>query len=483
MEKLRVSKELIITAIIFILIFAMRIPYINNSPAERGDMWRQPDTESIARNFVEHRFNIFYPQFNYDGPLPNYVQLEFQVTTFITAILYRLFGHSYLWARLVPTLFFMLSVYYLYLLAKRVYSEKAAWFVIIIYGIIPLNLFYSRAIMPESALLFFLIGAFYHFVTWFEDKSILHLTMSGVLTALAISQKTPAVFIGLAMLGMCLWKYKFRFLRKWELWVFAIIALVPPFLYIRWSASIAEFAFVSSIAQKHIFPNLIRGIASPETWGFFRQNLPIAFTNLLLITSIIGLVLSRKKKELPIVFFALSMIVETILIVSIIKFEYYLIFLSPFVALLSGKALYEVSRRMKLGIVISGTCLVYVLITSIGIVAPRYEELPAIIHYAQFVNENTQPDDLIVIATFDPARLSLSSRRGWRANLRYYEHIPRDVEGEVRYFIDSGAKYFVVFNNYIYNDDGSYRRYLNENFTKKDFGNGYVFYFLRERIQ
>jgi 4-amino-4-deoxy-L-arabinose transferase-like glycosyltransferase len=188
------------------------MPYIENSPAEMGDMWRQPDTESIARNFAGQRFNIFYPQFNYDGPLPNYIQLEFQVTTFIIAVLYKLFGHSYVIARLVPTLFFMFSALYLYLICRDTYDRQMAWIAVSIYGLIPLNLFYSRAIMPESALLFFFLGAYYHFLRWLDEESTPHLMLSGIYTALAISQKTPAVFIGLAMLGLCLTKYKGAFL-------------------------------------------------------------------------------------------------------------------------------------------------------------------------------------------------------------------------------------------------------------------------------
>ena len=83
---MRTNKGIIITIIIMLLIFLMRMPGITNAPPEMGDLWRQPDTESIARNFVDHEFNILRPQFNYDGALPNYIQLEFQITTFIIAV-------------------------------------------------------------------------------------------------------------------------------------------------------------------------------------------------------------------------------------------------------------------------------------------------------------------------------------------------------------------------------------------------------------
>jgi hypothetical protein len=69
------QKRRIITIAILIFILVLRFLYIANPPFELGDFWRQSDTEAIARNFVENRFNILYPQLNYDGPMPNYAQL------------------------------------------------------------------------------------------------------------------------------------------------------------------------------------------------------------------------------------------------------------------------------------------------------------------------------------------------------------------------------------------------------------------------
>lgn len=475
----KINYGLIITLIIFVLIFAIRLPYIGNSPAERGDMWRQPDTESIARNFVDHHFNIFYPQFNYDGPLPNYIQLEFQVTTFIIAILYKIFGHSYVIARLVPTIFFMLSALYLYLIAKKIYDREMAWITTLIYGLIPLTLFYSRAIMPESAVLFFFLGAYYHFLQWMDKEKNYELIISGIFTALAISQKTPAIFIGLAMLGLCILKYRHHFIKKGILWVFAAIALIPPYMYIRWSGSIAEFKFVSGIAEKHIFPKMISSLFTPEPWMFFKDMLPDVFTGALLILSVIGLITFRRKKDEPILFLAIAVIIETLLIVSVIKFKYYLIFLTPAVALLSGKAIYLAIKKHKIGIILSILFIGYLFNTSITRTEPYYEELTSIINFAQFIDDNTEEEDLVVISYLDPSRLSLSSRRGWRANISLYDHIPTDIEGELKYLIDNGAKYFIVHNDYIYKDqDKKYLEYLNENFEKVIFEDGYVKYIL-----
>ena len=38
--------------------------------------WRQGDTAAIARNFATLDLNPLHPQTDYDGPPPNYVELE-----------------------------------------------------------------------------------------------------------------------------------------------------------------------------------------------------------------------------------------------------------------------------------------------------------------------------------------------------------------------------------------------------------------------
>ncbi|MCK9217020.1 MAG: glycosyltransferase family 39 protein, partial [Firmicutes bacterium] len=229
--------------------------YINNCPCEQGEYWRQSDTESIARNFIEDRFNIFYPQFYYDGEKPNYVQLEFQITTFIIAILYKIFGYHYFLARIVPIMFFLGSSVYVYLIGKRYYGIEAGWFAAIIYSIMPMNIFYTRTIMPESAALFFFTGAFYYFIKWYDSEELRQLFISAIFTTLSISQKTPTAFIGLAMIFLLIKKYRFKFLKKWELWAFAFITLAPNIMYFLWSRGIAKFDFVNKIGLLHIIPN------------------------------------------------------------------------------------------------------------------------------------------------------------------------------------------------------------------------------------
>ncbi|WP_246589385.1 ArnT family glycosyltransferase [Desertibacillus haloalkaliphilus] len=472
-------KQIWITILLFVFIFAMRLPYLSNSPIETGESWRQSDTESMARNFVVDYFHILYPQLNYDGSPPNIAQLEFQLTTYLIALLYQTFGFHYELARLVPTLFFIGSAYFLYLLAKKYFSVEVAWMAILFYGLFPVNLFYSRAIMPESAALFFFIASFYVFSEWIERERNWLIFVSAILTALAISIKTPTIFVGLAMILMAIVKYKEKIVTAWQLWLFALVALVPPAIYFTWLDTVAEFTFVTGIGTKHILPEFTTAIFSSEAGDFFREHLPSSFTVFALVLGVIGALTINWHHQYPIGFLLLAVLLEVTTIVAVIQFNYYLIFLGPVLALVAAKAL-AVLLDFEYGHIGIALVLMVFAVSSYGHVNERFMVKEDILKQAEVIKQYTEADDLIVIGTFSPDLLNASERKGWRANIDYYDHIPTGPEDELNYFIEHGARYFFPKRGYIYNDgDLTYRNYLEDNFEKIEVqleGEDYSFY-------
>lgn len=67
-------------------------------------VWRQADTASIAHNFV-YNGNILYPQINWGGNGPGYVEAEFQFYTYIVSRLYNWFGEQVVFGCLISLLF------------------------------------------------------------------------------------------------------------------------------------------------------------------------------------------------------------------------------------------------------------------------------------------------------------------------------------------------------------------------------------------
>ncbi len=469
--KLRKYNESLILLFIFAFILALRLSHLNSPPAEYH-AWRQSDTEAIARNFLEQRFNIFYPQLNYDGPMPNYVQLEFQITTFIIAGLYKLFGYHYVLARLVPLVFFLASAYFLYCLAKKLYSVSTAWYTVLLYGIFPFNIYFSRAIMPESSALFFFIGAFYYFLRWIEEEKWSFLYLSGIFTALAISQKVPTVFVGIPMLIMVIKKYKEKFPAQWQLWVFASVSLGTPFLYFAWLKAVAETDYVSGIAMQQIGLKFITAIFTPEAHNFLAQALPRAFTPYALRLFLLGFFTLNISRDLPLVSWVLAMLLEVVTVVAVIKLDYYLLLLTPVLSLVGGKAL-DFLGKMKWGTVLVILILFFIFNHSWEKLEFFYRQDLELLEQAQIVQQYTKEDDLIVIGTFQPQLLNLASRKGWRANVT----IPGDPGAEMEYYLRNGARFFVRLKEQIEGDEeGVYSKYIQTRFPAVLVKNNLVIY-------
>jgi 4-amino-4-deoxy-L-arabinose transferase-like glycosyltransferase len=468
------KKQLTVTLLLFLLVIGLRIYHVDSSPYSEYDSWRQSDTEAIARNFVEQRFNMFYPQLNYQGPFPNYVQLELQIIPFAIAGLYKIFGYHFMLARVVPILFFTGSAVFVFLVACRYYSLHVAWLSLLFYGLLPINWLYSRAIMPESAALFFFIGAFYLFSEWIRVERSSVLFTGAVFTSLAILEKVPTVFIGIPMIVMVLMKYKKNAFYKWELYAFSLIALLPTVLYYFWMQKIAESAFVMGIATRHVLPEMFSSIFTHKSGLFFLNKVPKMFTWHILLLGIAGFFITRWREDFPMKCLALAMALELVTIVAVIRFDYYLIFFGPPLALFAASYLSRMFQYGFAGKLASSIVILLFVISAYEQVQLKLNtQNEMLLKQARIVEIVTQKMDLIVSGADDPSLLNAAHRAGWRIS----NSIPDNPLAELDYFIANGARYFVPLHGYIDHDpDGSLKNYLETNFVKIEAEQGYEIY-------
>lgn len=457
------EKYFVLCLLAFILF--MRLYQIDVAPVEIEESWRQADTESIARNFATYNSYIFQPNFNYDGPFPNIPALEIQVTTYLISLLYKTFGYHYFLARMVPIAFFMVSAIYLYLYARKHLGYSEAVFSLLIYGILPINLYYSRAIMPEAAALMFWIGGLYYFQEWSEGRNILKLVISSLLISLAIMTKPPVIIIGIPMLYICYKCFNWRWLRFPELWTYALVTLTLPLLYYSFSVSIADYKFTLGITNDIILQEAFQAFYSPQAYSFYMSNIPktLSVTGVILI--IAGSFAIARKNSVILVWF-LAMVIEVILIVSAIRATYYLIFLAVTCSLLVGNLLARIFANPR-GKIIALVLLLSIFVESIYYVKPMYTINNTIETQVRVVKLLTAYDDLLVVGSLDPCLLSLSDRRGWRFNIGIYPHIPESPYEELEYYLELGAKYFVPIQGKVYGDkDGQFIQYLEDTYRK-----------------
>jgi len=480
------NKYSIAAIVILIVMVCTRLPYLANHPAEAGERWRQPDTHSMIVNLIEDSFNVFRPQLNYDGPKPNYAELEFPVYAFVSAVLYLIFGESFIIPRLISLVFFTLSAYYLYLLMRKYFSFTISVLSMAIYSLLPISLFYSRAIIPDPSMMFFLISGYYYFTKWYEtDKGLF---LSAVLISFGILTKPPVAFIGLAALILCIQKFGAAFIREKRLWLYAAITLLPCAAWITFGRLTAEFNYITNVATTHVFKKAFIGFFTQETLNDMIGRIKDMIGVPVMCTAVIGVSRFRKGFPLPVLLFVLSMCVEMVTIMGAIQLRYYLF---PFASAMSVMAALAFDSGFEFlkprvsdwgiwfkGISI-GAMLMLVFVTSNNYAKPLLDVSSNqwIVDGARIIDNNSKKGDVFVIGVQEPTLLSLSHREGYRANLAYYDFIPTEHTAELEYFIENGARYFYVYNGYIYSDkEGEYITLLEDNYKKTDFGNGHVIY-------
>lgn len=463
--------------LLFLGIFLMRLYHLDVAPVEIEESWRQADTEAIARNYAGYDSNFFRPNLNYDGPFPNIPALEIQITTYLIALLYKVWGYEYYIARTVPIVFFMLSALYLYKYVSKRIGDKEAFFSVLIYGILPINLYYSRAIMPEPAALMFWIAGLYYFHEWAENRRISQLIISSIFISLAVMTKPPVVIIGIPMLYLCFRYFRWGWLKLPELWGYALFTLGLPLLYYYYSVSIADYKFTLGITNSIILKEAFRAFYSPEAFSFYLNSIPrmLSITGVLLL---IGGILAGIRKDKVFLVWFLAMILEVIFIVAAIRAPYYLIFFAVPSSILIGTLLAFIFSNPQ-GKVISLVLLVLISLESYHLVKPMYIINTVMETQVRVVNQVTEQDDLLVVGSLDPCLLSLSDRRGWRFNIGIYGDVPKDPYDELNYYMEQGAKYFVPIQGKVYGDEGDkFLNYLEDKYNKIEPVEGYPVFIL-----
>jgi 4-amino-4-deoxy-L-arabinose transferase-like glycosyltransferase len=218
--------------ILYILFLALLLRLFHITfPVSGWHSWRQSDTAAITRNFYDNGYKLLYPQVDWGGATPGYVESEFQIYPFIVSLLYALFGVNDMWGRILSVIFSLFTIYALYLLVRKIISERTAIWSALIYSILPLNIYYSRAFMPESAMLMCSVFGIYYFYKWFSEEKIKFLYVSAIFIALAVLIKLPCLYLGLPLFYLAYKKYKFHLFAKYSLWLYALIIFFPSFLW------------------------------------------------------------------------------------------------------------------------------------------------------------------------------------------------------------------------------------------------------------
>ncbi len=213
---------------ILLLAAALRFVQIDSPPVGRH-AWRQCDTASVARNFLDNGHRLLYPQIDWE--IPGYVEMEFPIYPWVTSLIYRFTGESMVVARLLAVLGSLLTIWFLFAIVRRILGERAALWAAFVYAVLPANLFFGRTIMPEAWMLAASAAAIYWFGRWVDDDSWLSYALAWLATTLACLLKLTNLYLGLPLVWLAWQRWRAGTFRQGRIWLYGLLVTLPLVLW------------------------------------------------------------------------------------------------------------------------------------------------------------------------------------------------------------------------------------------------------------
>lgn len=345
------KKELILLFVIFVLGFFVRL-YRFTSPVADWHSWRQVDTSAVSRNFVENGFDILHPRYDdisnvqsgKDNP-NGYRFVEFPIFNIVQAGLFKFVGIMSLeeWGRLVSIFASLSGSFFLYLLVRRRANNKIALLVLMFALFLPYNIYYGRTILPDGAMVATFLGSLFFLDTWLDGLRTkvrktngIFLIISLVFLAMSLLLKPYTVFYAVTFFVLLWSVLKWKMFSKWELWLYAICALLPLVAWRKYMLSYPE----GIPANSWLFNgNGIRFRPAFFRWIFYERitKLIAGYAGVIFLP-IGAIILWMKEKERYFFFsFGISALAYICIIATgNVQHDYYQIVIMPAVAIFLG---------------------------------------------------------------------------------------------------------------------------------------------------
>jgi 4-amino-4-deoxy-L-arabinose transferase-like glycosyltransferase len=434
-------------ALVLLLGFVVRL-YRIDYPIADWHSWRQADTASVSRIFVDEGINLLYPKyydistaqsgiFNPEG----YRFVEFPIYNAIHAVLALNFPVFSLevWGRLVSILFASLSTYLLFLFGRKYIGIAGGVLAAFFYAFLPFNIYFTRVILPEPAAVFFALFSLWHFVIYLEKPSFLRLVISAFAFSFALLVKPYIVFYAFPMLVLAVNKMGIKsVLKNKSMWMAAGIAIIPFLLWRWWENHFPEGIPFWTWAFNG---DGIRFKPSYWRWIFGERLGNMLLGGWGLVPFTFGVLAIKKWKEFTALMLFSVLLYVVVVASANVKHDYYQTLVVPAVALTLARGSVFLWSSKHFNKKILRFLLVFSLLLMFLTTVERHKFSFNVNHWeivkaGQAVDRLVEKDAL-VIAPYngDTAFLYQTKRRGWPV-----------VDRSLDQLIEKGAKYFVSVN-------------------------------------
>lgn len=188
---------------VLLLALLVRLYKITTPPLD-WHSFRQADTASVTRMYVQKGIDILHPTFHdlsniasgKDNP-QGYRMVEFPLINATIAALVRTvpFFTTEVTSRMASVVFSLGTLTFLYLFVHKLSGKRVAYVTVLLGSLFPYFVYYSRAILPEAGVVFFSTAAVFFFSLWLENSKIWTYVTTFVLLATALLVKPFALFL------------------------------------------------------------------------------------------------------------------------------------------------------------------------------------------------------------------------------------------------------------------------------------------------
>jgi len=433
-------------------------PYIDNWS------WRQSDVAAIARNYFQGGFHFTRPQIDWAGNESGYVGTEFPILPFMAAICYNIFGvHEWI-GRVQAVVLFAISLPFFFLLVRKVFGETAAVWALFFYSFAPLGIMAGRCFMPDMPSLALSIIGLYFFQRWIYESvrdsgtRSTFLFTSALCISLSILIKLPNIVIGAPIACLVFQRFRLSAFRRFDLWLFAAVALLPSALWYGHAYQIAL----------QFYPHHFFGAGGvqimPAGWylKIAKEIVSSTLTPFLFVLNSVGVFTTRstpRPRDAARLFhwWLAAMILFIVIVGYGSRHQWYQLPLVPIAAAFAGAACAFVGAKIsspRLKIVFSILLAILFSFSSFVYARDFYQPSAAPLRNCGLKLKTATPTNALVVAADngDPTVLYYAERKGWHFLEKngIYDGEPKDsvqaiiVLEELR---KRGASYLVFTSN------------------------------------
>lgn len=221
----------------------LRLNNINQPFTDYID-WRQADVAIIADNFYRGNWNILYPETSWNGPGKNYLGMEFQTISYLTALLYLILGQHDWVGRVVAVLFGLWGIFALFKLVDRVWDREHAIVSAAVMAILPGSVFVERSFIPDPVMVSLVVTCFWLLIEFLRTDRPAYLILTVLSGVLGVLTKISGLIVGIPMLYVV-----YSILRKRDklnsssmskLVIASSLVLTPVILYYLWALHLSR---------------------------------------------------------------------------------------------------------------------------------------------------------------------------------------------------------------------------------------------------